>query len=232
MATVTDFIQSRSEIIEAALRKIGALSLGNTVTASQMDAGVKALNTLVKSWQTKSLFLWTLSEFSLATVVGTEAYTIEPSATGVTGLVDDLLGFDSAYYLQGTDWLPVEVISYRDYVGILNKESATGQPAMIATRPTESPLTAYIWPSPQAIYTMKIIGIAKLKDWDSTSANGSIPTRFQRALIWGLAAELAPDYGLPVSERQYFTGEAERFFAEAKASDRDRSDGEFIRGAF
>lgn len=232
MATVTDFSQNRTEIIEAALRKIGALSLGQSVTSAQMDTAVKALNMLVKSWQTKGLFLWTLSEFTLATVIGTEAYTLEPGATGVTGLVDDIIGVDTAYWVNSNDDERMDVWSYRRYQEEVQKQTISGQPMAIAVRPTESPVTAYIWPSPAAIYTIKIIGIAKLKDWDNTTDKGGIPTRFQKALVYGLAADLAPEYGVPLNERNALNSQAGELFAEAKRSDRDRSDYEVVCGAF
>jgi hypothetical protein len=232
MAVVTDFIQSRSQVIEAALRKIGVLSLNGTVTSAQMAAAVQALNSVVKAWQTKNLFLWTLKEFDLELIAGTERYTIQPGATGVTNLADDLLGFDQAYWLNNLTWERIAVISYRQYLEQPDKETAGGFPIYIATSPTEAPLTAFVYPSPTEAYDLKILGIAKARDWDNTTDTGQIPTRFQQALIYSLAADLAPEYGIPLAERQYLEGKAATEFASAKQSDRDRSDCETVRGAF
>jgi hypothetical protein len=232
MAAVTDFSQNRTEIIEAALRKIGALSLGQSVTASQMDAAVKALNLLVQSWQTKGLFLWTLAEFTLELEADVVQYTLEPGATGVTGLVEDIIGIDRAYWVDNDDDEPMEIWSYRQYLDELQKTSTTGQPLAISVKPTESPLTAYVWPSPPIVYTLKVVGIAKLRDWDNTTDKGGIPVRFQKALVYGLASDLAPEYGVPLAERNSLERQAEGYFKEAKRSDRDRSNYQVVKGAF
>ena len=54
-----DFIGTRNSIIKTALRKIGAVSQGNEPTPEQMNEGAEALNVLITSFQTRSVFLWT-----------------------------------------------------------------------------------------------------------------------------------------------------------------------------
>ena len=54
-----DFALTRNEIIEMAHRKVGALSLGQGLSAEQIDSGVKQLDGMVKSWQNEHVFLWT-----------------------------------------------------------------------------------------------------------------------------------------------------------------------------
>ena len=57
-----DFNQTRNEIIESALRKIGALAEGETPTAQQVTNASQELNRLVKTWITKGHHLWALDE--------------------------------------------------------------------------------------------------------------------------------------------------------------------------
>lgn len=57
-----DFNTTRNEIIERAYRIIGKLDPGDTLPGDMMVQAVIALNSLVKSWQSKHVFLWTLRD--------------------------------------------------------------------------------------------------------------------------------------------------------------------------
>lgn len=56
----TDWQLTRDEIISAALQKLGVIQAGDTPTAAQVTAASTALNLMVKSWQNKEVFLWTV----------------------------------------------------------------------------------------------------------------------------------------------------------------------------
>ena len=71
-----DFNQTRNEIIESALRKIGALAEGETPTAQQVTNASQELNRLVKTWITKGHHLWALDELVIFPVVGQIIYKI------------------------------------------------------------------------------------------------------------------------------------------------------------
>ena len=227
MATTDyDFNLTRTQIIDRAFRIIGVLDPDNSevLTGAQYDQGQIALNSLVKSWQTRSIFLWTLVKQTQALTASTASYT----------LGNDVMGIDAAYYTQGTQDIPVEVISYREYESLRQKQS-TGNPTTVALGPEITTPTMYIWPilpAGHAGLTLTYISVIRLQDMDTASGNADIPQRFINALVYGLADDLADEYGVPLGERQRISSKYEAYFAFAKQSDQEWQEYEFVHSAF
>lgn len=213
-ATDFDYLATRNEIIEGAFRIVGVLEKGQTLTADLLDQGVKALQLLIKSWSNKHLFLWSFNQSSFATVAAQEAYT----TTDLSADDDFIIGLDKAWYVDSDEDVPLEVISYSRYLDIYDKETNSGRPCAIAFKPTPTP-SFYIWPSPDAAYTIKLLSVYPLEDFDAAASIGDVPARFQRALKYGLAEDLFDEYPGPMNEREYVQGKAAVLFREAKNSD-------------
>lgn len=209
-----DYLATRNEIIEGAMRIVGALPKGENLTADLLDQGVKALQLLIKSWSNKHLFLWSFNQTSFPTVAAQEAYTI----SDLTGEDDAIIGLDKAWVVDSNEDLPIEVISYSKYLDIFDKTTNTGRPIAIAFKPTPEP-SFYVWPSPDAAYTIKVLCIFPLQDFDAAAGTGDVPARFQRALKYCLAEDLFDEYPGPMNERVYVQAKAFELFREAKNSD-------------
>lgn len=221
-ATDYDFNSTRNEIIERALRIVGALSTGETVSAEMVEQGRISLNHLVKTWQSDNLFLWTLVPQTQALTATVASYSL-PTDPAV-------IAIDKAYLRISNNDTPVEVISYRNYIDIPNKTDP-GDPVAVTVNNAISP-TMYVYPVPATSRTLYYLAIVKLKDMDTAAGNANFPTQYLDALVYGLAANLADEYGLPISERELLVNKARQFYAVAKKSNRDRSDYEFVDGAF
>ena len=215
MATTDfDYIQTRDEIIEGAFRIIGALSLGQVLTAEMQSQGVSVLNLLIKSWSNEHLFSWSFDETSFVTVADQEAY-VSP-ALDVT-----IIGLDKAWVVDSNTDIQqyMEVISYSRYEDIRNKETSSGVPTHIAYKATPEP-SFYLWPSPDAVYTVKALAVFPLKDLANESDSGDIPVRWQRALKYALAEDLFDEYPGPINEKQLIALKAANLFQKAKNGDR------------
>lgn len=209
-ATDFDYLATRNEIIEGAFRIVGALDIDQPLSAGMLDQGVKVLQLLIKDWANEHLFLWAFDQGSFATVASQEAYD--------STLDQAIIGLDKAWVVDSNNDLPIEVISYSEYLDIFDKEINTGRPKAIAYKPTPSP-SFYVWPSPDAIYTIKTLCVFPLEDFDTAGGSGDLPVRFQRALKYGLAEDLFDEYPGPMNERQYIQGKASLLFSKAKRSD-------------
>jgi len=146
-----DYISTRNQIIERAFRIVGALDLGNPLTAEQLAQGVQALQELTKAWQNEHLFLWTYNALSFSTVAAQVSY----SGT----LSTELIGIDKAWVVDGDSDLEVQVVPWSRYNEIRDK-TLPGRPTIIAMQPGVTP-TAYLWPVPDAIYTIRLSLIVK-----------------------------------------------------------------------
>jgi len=224
MATADyDFEFTRNQVIERAFRIIGVITPGETLTAFQTVQGKFALNALVKAWQTHTIFLWTLTQGSFATVASTVSYSL--------GTDPGLIALDRAYRVSSTSDLPIEIVSWKEYNDITQKTSA-GDAYIIAIDNHKQTPTAYLYPTPSSIYTVKYVGIRRLEDMDAGSDTPDMPARFQDALCYGLADHLSDEYGLPLNERQHIAQKYKEAFEHAKKSDMERQDYEFVDSAY
>jgi hypothetical protein len=218
-----DFNTTRNEIIERAYRIIGKLDPGDTLPGDMMVQAVIALNSLVKSWQSKHVFLWTLRDFTQSLTPSVASYSLALSDPPIYAI-------DRAYIRINNIDTKLDVASWRQYWDIQDKTS-TGDPTMVALDTQITP-TLYVWPVPQEPRTIHFTAIVKLKDFDTANGNPDFPVRYADALTFGLAHALSFEYGLPLAERREIERQYQNNFAEAKGGERDRADFEFCDGAF
>lgn len=222
-ASQYDFSVTRDTIIRRALRIVGALPLGNSPSADEQSNASEVLNELVKNWQSRDVFLWSIVEKTVVLTPGTATYVVSTDPP--------VIDVDRAFIRDAQNGdVDLRKISYLNYQSIPQKDSS-GKPTDFVVIPTIIPSFIF-YPVPDTALTIHYFGIAKLQDMDNTSDNPNIPTRFIKPLIYGLAADLADDYKLPMQERQMLAGKAEGLFLAAKASDRDTDEEEFIESSY
>lgn len=84
-----DFSVSRDDIVKAALRKIGALSRGQTASAEDISEGAQALNLIVKQWMSNydfapGLKAWTRQRGTIFPELNEHEYTLGPNGDHAT----------------------------------------------------------------------------------------------------------------------------------------------------
>jgi hypothetical protein len=188
-----------------------------------MTQAIIALNSLVKSWQSKQVFLWTLRDFVQTLTANVASYSL-------AAVEPPLYAIDRAYLRIDNIDTRIEAASWRQYWDIQDKTSK-GDPTMVAINTQLTP-TLYVWPVPQQTRTIYYTGIVKLKDFDTANGNPDFPVRYVDALTFGLAHALSFEYGIPLAERREIERQYQSNFAEAKGGERDRADLEFCEGAF
>lgn len=204
-ATDYDFASTRTQILERAFRELGVLSPGDRMSAEQEAQGVQALNALVKSWQARRTFLWTMQTFtqSLTGSVGTyNLPTGTPFACVDSGWIRDSNNVDT----------PIQRINFSEFQSITQK-TLTGVPSHFYADTS----TVSIWPIPlDSTYTFVGSGIVRLKDWDAPGGTGEFPPHWENALTFGVAYDLSPEYFIPTGERTDLGARAERAFTIAR----------------
>lgn len=221
-ASQYDFNQTRTEIIERAYRIIGKLTMGETLSAEMFQQAVIALNAMIKSWQARHVFLWTIREFTISLQPGIKTYSLALTDPPVYAI-------DRAYLRDTNADLNLTVGSWRQYVDIYDKEAA-GDPAFVALD-TQLVPSVYVWPVPTQVKTLYYTGVVRLKDFDSAAGNPDFPVHYLEAITFGLAHKLASEYGLPINERREIERQFQQEFSEAKTGDRERGELEFVEGS-
>lgn len=221
VATDYDFSQTRTQILERAMRQVGALALGEVMSAEQEQQGATILNTIVKSWQSRRTFLWTLSSFTQAFTISVATYTLPTNPPFVSvdaGFIRDSDNYDTI----------IERYSLADFKRIPDK-TETGEPRCFSSDGTN----LLLWPVPDATtYSFYGVGVTRLKDWDTAGATGDFPSQWINPLVYAVASDLATEYGLPIGERQQLKIEAESYFKMVRSGCDGTGECCFIKGAF
>lgn len=217
-----DFNLTRNEIIEGALRIVGALGPGQTLSGDRLVTANEALNLLVKEWQAEGVFLWQSKVATETAVVSQASYT----------LGNDILAVDNVWYNDGNTDIPVALIPWNEYQSTYDKDDESNSPVYAAVDHHPTTLSLYLWPVPNTAYTIRYQYIERLKDMDTAAGNAPVPQHWLRALKYGLAAELMDEYRKTLQERKYISDKAEVLFLKAKRSNIERADNEAICGTY
>ena len=79
-----DFSVTRSQIIQAAIRKCGQADQGEPISAAEEQDAAFALNVLVKEWSARGIDIWLRDEITLFLQPEKESYQLGPSGDNVT----------------------------------------------------------------------------------------------------------------------------------------------------
>jgi hypothetical protein len=226
----TNYTTTRNDIINRALRIIGAVGQGETLNPSSgvYTEAAQALNELLKEWVADGMQLWKIFEDSITLTASTASYTIGIGATVNTVAPTKILQAYLRNTAESTD-TPVELITRYEYLMLSNKTS-TGFPSQLFYNPpgvvaTEMAGTIQIWPTPTTAvatdYTLRTLGMHAMQDFDASTDTADLPNFYYNALCWGLADQLSYEYGLPFAERSMITKKADSHYEKAKGYDRE-----------
>lgn len=203
----TTWDQTRNQIIESALRKLGILQEGQSVSTSEYTIGTQALNAVVMLLATKGMPLWKRVQTTI-NLTPTKVYNIpDVVKLAQVTLVD----------VGGTQYDLIEKSLY-DYNRLPN--DSTGVPVHYTFQPKIQDGTLTIWPLPDAgSISTKTLKLTYQKEFDgffNSTETPDFPSYWIQPLIYRLAVTLAPEYGVPLQDRQLLIKEAEMYEAMAE----------------
>lgn len=173
-------------IITAALRKLGVLASGENPRADEANDALLALNGMLASWGTSQLLVPRVAQEEL--VVSTQAVTLTTRPMRV---------LDSTA-LDGTLSYPIVSVLRDDWFAIADV-ARTGRPSVLWWDEKLSPLTVYFWPVPDKAYTVTLQRWDPLSAFDTLDSVMDLPAEYERAILFNLAVEVAPEFGVAVS---------------------------------
>jgi len=210
----TSWKLQRDSIISAALRKLAVLSGGSSPEAYQITNATEALNAMLKTFQTDGMPLWAMKSYTFTTIVGQSQYVIGDGQT-----------LDTSWPLKVTQaWRNVSSTSsnvpmniYTDYnFNLLPLTISSGTPVNLYYQPQNGTGNINLWPKPtDATTTITIRYQRPFEDMNSATDDLDFPSFWTEAIIYGLAVRLAPEYGVPLPDRQLLEKEAEFFHQQA-----------------
>lgn len=224
MTITYNYSSGRAKTLARAFRIVGAIGAGQILSAAQTAQGSQILNELIQSWAGNNIFLWALKRLSTTTTANT-------ITKDISALSPPVLDIEQAYVVVSDEDEELKVISWRQYNDIEDKD-ATGKPLVVCMGAERTP-TLYFYPKPDISYTINLLASTKLADYDSSVSEPDFAETWERAMAYGVAADLADEYGLASSEKDRIIAKADLAFRAAKSlKNREIRDCNFVEGAF
>jgi hypothetical protein len=203
----TFYTLNRDQLITAAMRKLSVLAKGQTPDAEDITNGAMALNTLIAEFRALGMPIWARNDYSFVPTVGNSSYTIGVGRTLNTPYPLHLL---QAFRMDagGTALIPIEIIP--DY----NFNTLPSTPGGSAVNMTYQALSGYgvvqIWPTPTvaAATTITLVYQRPFEYFDTAVNSMDLPEEWYNPLIYRLAVDLAPEWGISLPDRQQLKSEA------------------------
>lgn len=179
------------QLVTASLRKLGAVAAGETPDADEQSDALASLNQIIASWSLKGLALYRRENAVYTLVPSQQAYTIGSGANFDGARPVTLHG---AFVTRGGIDYPLYIMTQDEWNGVLQKSTQSQLPEAIYYEPTFPLGTLRFWPVPlEALpvtlaIDMQISAIAAIGD------TISLPPGYERALIYALAVDIAPEY--------------------------------------
>jgi hypothetical protein len=217
---------TRNDLIEQAMRKIGALGDHQTIAAdtNKLAVGVAAINPVLRHLTTKGMPLWAMTEVSVPFTAFTTSSPVEwgVGATIVSAFrplkVVHAIRRDSTDTSNPID-TPMIIDEKTAYLGRSSK-SVTGVPLAVYHQPTAYSSYLNVWPLPTsdviADMTMRLWVHREYQDFDSSTDEPDFPREWIEPFIYALAYHLAPNYGLPPADRGALRADRDALIAAAE----------------
>lgn len=203
----------RDQIIAAALRKVG-FAEGEVPNAAQINYAAEALNALITSWRADGMPVWAMKTYTMPLTANVQDYEIGVGQTINTPVPMKLTQAIRIETTGGTR-VPLNIYTDYDFKLLSNFNSTTGVPVQIYYQPRATTGTLRFWPIPDATtasqYTIELTYQRPFEEFDTATDEPDFPSYFTRAIIYGLASDLAPEYGLPLNDRKTIKAEAAEF---------------------
>lgn len=215
MATsgTTVYTQNRNEVITGALRKLAVLASGGTPTTAQISDANAALNAMVKAFHADGMPLWKIREYTFTVTSGTGSYTIGPSQTLNTHT--PLKVIQALRTQSGATSVPMNIYTHYDF-NLLPSQNNSGVPVNLYYEPLRTTGTINLWPIPNdSTTTITIVYQSPFEDMTTATDDFDFPSYWIEALIYNLAWRMAPEYGIPPTDRNLLAAEAKFFKEEA-----------------
>lgn len=210
---------NRDMLIRRALRLVGAFPSTDLPRPEQLFDAINILNVMIKTWSLEG-FLWLRQFQTISLTAGINYYLLGPG--GTPAIERPLHVYNCNKKDTSGNEVPMISLTRQDWFVLPNKTS-TGVPVQYYYDPQTINGTLYVWPTPQTGTTDKLVlDIDKQLDVMVDSYNDfDFPPQWYDAIAYGLAVRLAPEYGVPLPERQQLIAEASAFYLKASTDDRD-----------
>ena len=180
------------EIIEKSLQKLGASFQNSGVTGDEAVDALYALNALLSSLSNDSMMIYGRVWQSFTLTPSTGSYTI---GTGGAFNTPKPMLIVSSYLRDGTTDYSLSPITDEMYNEQISQKSTISIPSFYNFDNASPLATIRLYPVPDKNYSLFLLSEKELTQL-SLEDNVEFPSGWERMLIYNLAVELYPEYGI------------------------------------
>lgn len=182
------------QIIKKSLLKIGALVKSEDPSADEANDALDSLNQLIQSWSNDSSLIVSRAWETFTLQGGVSTYTMGVGGNFNTARPINII---SGYIRNGSVDTPLTIIGDESYNSIGFK-GITGIPQFLDYDNANPIDNIRLYPAPSAAYSIFLLSEKPLASIASLDTDIIFPPGWERALIYNLAIELAPEYNQQV----------------------------------
>ena len=187
-----------SSIVNRALRLITVLGQGNrTPTTNESGDALEALNAMLDAWGIDRLLVYQIKQESF-TWTATASRTMGSGGNFSTTKPAKITNI--VFTKNSIDYPVRRILTIDKYDNIPYKSVTSDVPQYVFVDDGYPLLTLYAYPVPSASITVKIDSYTALQSFTDLTTVLSLPQGTERALVYNLAVEIAPEYGVEPSE--------------------------------
>jgi len=204
---------TRNQLIESALRKLGVLAEGQVPSTQNYTDGAIALNNVVAQLRAIGMPLWARSEYTFTPT--TTSYTIGTGMTLNTPFPVKLL---QVFRTDGGAKIGMDLVAREDFN--LLPVTSTGTPLKANYQPFVNYGVISFWPTPTSTNTTTVTLVYQrpFQYFANVTDTMDFPEEWYNAIIYNLAVRLAPEWGVPLPDRQMLMQEAKTYTEDALMS--------------
>lgn len=185
--------------IQMALKILGVLSPGETVTAEDEADAFTLLNGLMDSFGTQRMTPFTVARSPYTWTASASSKTL--GASGADFTQQRPISFESAAFIPTgtTTELELAVYGQREYAALVDKTLTSTQPGTLYVESTHPLMILRLFPIPTAAGTLVLYYPTALTQFANYTTSYTFPNGYARMLHYNLAKELIPIFNVPPS---------------------------------
>jgi hypothetical protein len=183
---------SAVDLLTLALKDIGALGIGQSISAEDTADALATLNMMLGQWQAERLSVYHLIDTAVQ-ATGALSYTVGP---GGDFNAPRPIKIESAFVRLNNIDFPCMLIPSREDYNRIGIKTLSSLPNAVYYDAAFSLGTVYFWPVPNASYELHITTMDALPQFSTPGAQINLPAPYLAAIRYNLGVYLAPSYQL------------------------------------
>lgn len=184
------------DIVYGSLRKLGVLASGEAASANEAADALSTLNNILDGWSIESLIVNAKIREEFALIPNQSLYTMGPGGNFNTTrpqMIEEAMVKETVSG-QSSE-LPIDIINLDEWARIIVKTTQSSLPLKLFAEGAFPLERINIWPIPTVANSLVLWSWKPLTAFSSIDDDVSLPPAYEKALIYNLAVELAPEYG-------------------------------------